>query len=186
MSLQNILDKILADAAEKAEKIISDAKVRAEKITEKTKIDAEKVREEIAKRGEQKIAAMHRKVENLIAHREKSEMLAAKREILKSALDAAKTAIARKSPEKKEKLFLAMFSQIDAEKGEIRPVAADTEILKKAISKAKKNFSIGSEVSGSSGFVFVSPDFEMDFRVDEILEKILAPALEEKLSQILF
>ena len=186
MALQQILEKILADATEKANFILSNAKTHARDMAEKSEKESLKSCEAITKTGEQKIAAMHQKIENLAAHREKSDVLAAKREILGTVLSAAKKAIAQKSPAEKEKLFAAMLSQIDAEKGEIRPVAADAEILKKVLQHGKKHFAIGKEITGISGFVFVSPEMEMDFRVEEICDRLVAPAVEEKLSRLLF
>lgn len=186
MSLQNILDTILADATEQSEAVLTDARNRVREISENAEKKAEEAKKVLADAGENKIAAMHQKVENLIAHREKSEILSAKREILTSALDSAKKTISQKSPAEKEKIFVSMLEQISAEKGEIRPVAADADILKKALSVSKKPFSLGKEISGRGGFVFVSPSMEMDFRIEEIVDRLVAPRVEEGLSHLLF
>jgi V/A-type H+-transporting ATPase subunit E len=186
MSLSDIRLKILNDAQKEADSIRSCADEEAQKIVAEAHEKAKEQEEIIEKKGGAKIDQMRKKVESLAQHQEKSEILATKRRKISEVFHKAKKELQNMPEVDKERILVSMLDSIDDSQGTIHPSKGDKQLLVSAMRKAKKSFDVSDEIDGMGGFFLVTPDYEIDYRFDCLIDRELSQQLEKKIAEILF
>lgn len=186
MALQDIIQKILDDAEMEAKALLDSSRIEADGLLAQSAVDAEATNAAIEKKGEGKISQLHKKVENLARHEQKTRTLQVKRGILDKAFTKAKDDIMNLPDQQKKDILVNMITHIDSSKGVIHPTQGEEKIIESALKDSKKSFTIGKSVPGKGGFLFVAPTSEIDFRFDVIIERELLKKMESEVSQLLF
>lgn len=186
MSLSDIIQKILDDAHEEAACLHAKAKKDVERIHTDCEKRSADLLQSLEEKTKKKADQMQKKVEGLIIHQKKKGLLEMKRRQVSSAFLRAKEEIRNLPSSEKEKILISIFLQIDVNEGIVYSVSGDEKIIESAMKKAKKNFRFGSSIKGIGGFMLVTPDFEVDFRFNSIIDRELVLKLERDVLNILF
>lgn len=186
MALLDIIQKIVSDAEKSAAEMVANAEIEAASIRTSGETEAKEEEYKIEEMGKKKGEQIRKKVENLAAHQKKSAILAEKRAVLIEVFEGAKKEVANLPQQEKERILTSLLSEITEAEGVIHPTKSDVNIIEPAMKKAGKNFKMGELVSGMGGFQFVSPNLEMDFRFNVLLDRELSKKLEGELSILLF
>ena len=186
MALQDILNKILADAESKAANIKAEAETRAQAITADAKVEAEKQAEIIKTAGKQKAEVMQRKAASAVTRQDKHKTLQVKQQLINETYELAAEQLKKLSNAEKEHIFARMLAAINTTSGVILPASNDAALLKTVVQKSGKDFKLGNETEAIGGFIFIGDTLEMDFRFEEILRTEVKPKLEREITKILF
>lgn len=186
MALADILQKIREDAEKEAAGHLNAARTTVRQIEEQSSQVETTIEQEERVRGKQKQNALKRKAANMISHQKKAALLDTKQSVLTDIFHEAEEKLVQLSDAEQKKIFISMLKTISAPSGTLRPTKESITSLKEAVSESKSPFTLGEEISGKGGFVFVSDEMEMDFRFDTLLKTETKKALEQELSQILF
>jgi len=162
--IENIINKIIQDAEEKARRIAENAKQRAAEISINAKKDIEKKESAMRKKA---LQTANQKAERLIAAAQlegKKTMLAAKQALIDSAFTSAVNRLASLEENEYKKLISSMSENI---KGEVLLLPRD------------------KEKGTGGGFIVKDGKVEYNFSF-EVLAKRAKESLESKIVSVLF
>lgn len=187
MALQNILELIASEAQSEAKRIQENAELHAKEVREKCVADAEAKIQVVVSEKDAYIASLKKRHETRMRMEQRAVLSQKKSQVLDRVFDAAKEYLQKASDAELEKIFSALLSQISSSHGNVVLLGeGQKNAFEKALKATGKNFSVVEQKDLRGGFLFRSENFEMDFSFSNLLEKVLRPQVEGKLSALLF
>jgi vacuolar-type H+-ATPase subunit E/Vma4 len=186
MAFQDILDKILIQAKEKAQSLRDDFQLEKQAIKEEYSKKSDKDLLEIDKNTDLKIAKALKKAKYLAKTEGKNMILAKKSKIINEIL---KGIIERVSmmPAKDYEQFLAhLMSQIKETEGLCYPAQGKENSTKGAIKLAGKSFKLGPSKDFLGGFYLETDICDLDYSLETLIYNVYRKELEEKIISPLF
>lgn len=174
MSLQDIIKKIEEDAALKAEEIKAKAEARKQEITkESDKILARELAE-IAEKSEAAKASVQEKTLAMARQEKRKKLLAAKQELVDSALEQFYTSLVEADDATYTKVLEQLVARIGEDKGTILCPENRVKLTEKV---APKGAEVKADKSVEGGIIFRSGDMEMDMSLRTLVFDEYAPQL---------
>lgn len=187
MGLEEITNTIIAEAEKEAEKIRQDSEKKRHAIEEKGKEKASKaeldIKQKIESEGEKVIERA--KLESNIE--ERNQLVEAKQKLVNKAFNQAKKNITQLDQSKHTEILTTLINGLpEVQDGKIIAAKGTIEQIRGALEKSGRNFKIADEeFDAIGGFIFKSPEIEVNNSYDELL-KGLREDLEIEISQKLF
>ncbi len=186
MPLADINKAIMAEAEEQ---------IRAIKAEGEKKLEALKAEwtEKIAKRKTEIIAGAQRKANQKIQQMQfklqaqfQAETLKAKNEIINKAYEQAKKTLGELSEKEYEDFMVKLIKKINVTEGELISVQGKEKILRKALQKSEKKFTISEKTTKDiGGFIFQSNKLEIDNTFSRLISDLREQTVLE-VTKILF
>ncbi|MBR0081384.1 MAG: hypothetical protein IJP98_01440 [Clostridia bacterium] len=182
----HLIDRILAEANETAAKIAADADAACAQIASERDRKIAENAEAAAKRRDVAVKEILDGAATRARLDGKKEVLAAKRQVLDQAFEAAYAALCGSSTETLAALYGRILSA-EAENGDtVAAAKADKAAVSAAVSASEKSLSLSEEeASVERGFLLYGKGYEKDCSLKAILSE-LRGAEETKVAEILF
>ena len=186
MPLADINKAIMAEA----DKEIKAIKAEGEKKLEALKAEwAEKIKErqlkiiqDAQKKANQKIQQMQFKMQAQF----QAEILKSKNEVINKAYNQASKKLGELSEKEYEDFMVKLIKKIDTAEGELISAQGKEKILKKALQKTEKKFTISEKTTkDAGGFIFQSSKLEIDNTFSRLIADLRDQTILE-VTKILF
>ncbi|MBU2524559.1 V-type ATP synthase subunit E [Patescibacteria group bacterium] len=187
MALQDILDKIQQEGADKIAKLKKEFEDAVAKLREEYKEKEANEKENIIQSGKERTQKIKEKAEILAKMETKNTILKAKRAAMKNAEEELLKALSTSS--KYEAYITKLLKKLskEYEEGFVVPAKDKTAETTTAIKETGSKFAIIKEEGKfKGGFILKSKNIEIDCTFESLLQKQLQDQLEETFSKTLF
>ncbi len=187
MALQDILEKIEKEAAEKISGLEKDFNEKKKKLEQDYDKKQKEIDHDMHEKVEEKSKKILEKAENLAEREINNHLLEGKRKIIDEALEEAIEALS--TSDKYEEMLTSMLEKagLDEENTVVIPAKGKEDKTKSAIKKSGKNYFLSDKSDDfKGGFILKTDKVEIDNTFETIIKSELREELEIKLHKQMF
>lgn len=182
MSLNHILDSIVADADNRIAELTSAHKQLTKELRQESDNRLARKSQQIAEQRDQKMRQLKEKTESHARMTRSKALLARRQEFMDRLYTEALNALIALPKDKAETFLKECLKQVHG-KGVIEPSKAHEALLKKILPAGCE---MGKTINAAGGFHFISDTQEHDFTFEFLIHRLLREATEVKAAQQLF
>ena len=189
MALTDLIQKITDEANKKAAFMKQVADEEIKKIKDEAGKKAEICKSEIGKKAEKKSISVMEKAKTLASMEARSQMLKDKREVIDLSFSNVQKKLEKMNSPEYIELVVKMLQALskDSSKGSLVIPSSRKKETEDAIKKANVDFKVTDSTNDiTGGFILTSGKVEYNFTFSYLIEKIIRPATELEVAQILF
>lgn len=186
MSLQDILNKIKAQAQTESEQIRRDGDQALKKNSAQYEKEEKEALAELEIQVEKKISGAKRKSESLAHMHGKRMVLEKKQAIIDNMLGKILSQISSIPAKDYEQVLVQLMNNIDIAEGVVIPAQGKENSTKGAIKISKKTFKIGDSGDFRGGFILKSETADYDMRFETLIYKTFKEKFTQEIHKKLF
>lgn len=182
MSLNHILDSIVADADNRIAELTSAHKQYLKELRQESENKLARKSQQIAEQRDQKMRQLKEKTESHARMSQSKALLARRQEFMDRLYADTFNALVALPKDKTESFLKHCLKQVHG-KGVIQPSKAHEAVLKKILPAGCE---MGEPITAAGGFRFISDTQEHDFTFEFLIHRLLRDATELKAVTQLF
>lgn len=185
MALSHILDYIAKKSSDSLSVLLDSAKSDAAEIVSAAKSRANDKIKSLQSQAEEDQRLLKRRSDSSVNTFEKSEELKLRDIRIAEVFAAVESSIVSGGEDLQVEIFTNLLSSFDFESGEVLCDQKYISSVEKALKNIGKNFTVSAK-DGVEGIVYNGDAFSVDFTFNTIIERVIKPQHEARISQILF